>query len=87
MADETTKNTLTQEIVIREWLMEHGSIDRPTALRLCGCDRLGARIFRLRNDPKCPMNIRTERVKKISQFGHTTTVAVYHLNKEDEDNE
>ena len=84
MADE--KNTMTQEACIREWLMEHRQIDRPTALRLCGCDRLGARIFRLRNDPKRPMNLRTERVKKISMFGNTTTVAVYHYEPEDEEN-
>lgn len=82
-----SENALTQESVIRSWLIEHGSIDRPTALKLCGCDRLGARIFCLRNDPKRPMNIRTERVKKVSCFGNTTTVAVYHYEpEEDEDN-
>ena len=84
MNDGTEKNALTQEAAIRAWLTEHGSIDRPTALRLCGCDRLGARVFRLRNDPKRPMNIRTERVKKISMFGHATTVAVYHYEGEED---
>lgn len=83
MGTLTSDATLTQLAMIREWLMEHGSIDKPTALRLCGCERLGARIHDIRHDPDRPLNIRTERVTKKNALGHYTTFAVYHLEEEE----
>ena len=85
MGTLTNETTLTQLAIIREHLMEHGSIDKPTALRLCGCDRLGARIWDIRNDTDRPLNIRTERVTKKNALGHYTTFAVYHYEPGEED--
>lgn len=83
MSTLTSETTLTQLSMIRAHLIEHGSIDKKTALRLCGCDRLGARIWDLRHDPAEPMNIRTERVSKRNALGHYTAFAVYHYERED----
>ena len=73
--------TMTQNAAIRQYLLTHGEIDRPTALRLCDCDRLGARIWDLRNDPDDPLDIETVRKIKTNRYGNTTTYAVYRLRK------
>ena len=76
LANETTR---TQLYLIREHLIEHGEIDKKTSLMLYDCDRLGARIFDLRNDLEEPMQIVTVRVTKKNRLGHPTTYAVYRL--------
>lgn len=63
--------------------MEFGVIDKPMALTICDCDRLGARIYDLRHDKLDPMNIVTERRQKYNRFGHLTSYAVYVLVKEE----
>lgn len=79
MATLTNEATRTQLRMIREYLLEHGQIDKKTALLLCDCDRLGARIWDLRNDPEEPLHIETVRVTKKNRLGHPTTYAVYKL--------
>lgn len=76
LANETTKS---QCRAIRKHLLEHGEIDKPTALSICDCERLGARIFDIRHDPKDPMSIRTERRTKTNRYGHYVSYAVYVL--------
>jgi len=71
--------TNTQLSIIRKYLLRYGKIDKPTAMRICGCDRLGARIYDLRNDPVNPMNIVTETHYKKNMFGRKTGFAVYRL--------
>ena len=68
--------TMSQLFAIREHLEQTGWIDKPTALEICDCDRLGARIWDLRN---LGMNISTEMRTKQNRFGHETRYAVYHL--------
>ena len=77
--DETTR---TQKKAIKEHLLVFGEIDKPTAIEICDCDRLGARIYDLRNDPDDPLPITTRRVTKKNRFGHPTTYAVYELRRE-----
>lgn len=77
MATLTNEQTMTQCNAIADWLVEHGEIDKPTALVLCDCDRLGARIWDLRH--KLGMNIETKTVTKKNRFGHVTNYAVYRL--------
>ena len=79
LVNETTR---TQNAAIQEHLLEYGEIDKPTALEICDCDRLGARIWELRH--RYGMNIRTEHKTKKNRFGHTTRYAVYRLIKEGE---
>lgn len=83
MGTLTNAATASQSAAIRAHLLEHGWIDRPTALRLCDCDRLGARIWDLRNDPLDPMHIETERQTKKNRMGHTVSYAVYRLKTEE----
>lgn len=59
---------------IRRHLTEHGWIDKPKALEICDCDRLGARIFDLRAQG---IPIKTVLKTKKNRFGHLTTYAVY----------
>lgn len=70
--------TRTQLSIIREHLLTHGEIDKKTALRICDCDRLGARIFDLRN---AGMDIITIRKTKKNRLGHPVSYAVYVLQK------
>jgi hypothetical protein len=63
--------------------MEYGRIDKPTALELCDCDRLGARIWDLRHDPIDPMDIVTDYAEKTNRFGHSVRYAVYRLQREE----
>lgn len=77
LVNEATSSQLT---AIALQLEECGQIDKPTALALCDCDRLGARIWDLR---KRGMNIKTEIRTKTNRFGHQTRYAVYKLIKEE----
>lgn len=74
--------TRTQAATIRRHLLEVGWIDKTTALSLCDCERLGARIWDLRNDPDDPMDIVTDWKFAHNRFGHTVRVAVYRLRRE-----
>ena len=74
--------TMSQLSAIREHLEEHGWIDKPTALEICDCDRLGARIWDLRNLFGLPIS--TEIRAKRNRFGHEVRYAVYHLEKDGE---
>ena len=73
--------TRTQLAIIREHLLTYGEIDKKTALLICDCDRLGARIWDLRHDPDDPMPIETKRVTKKNSLGHPVTYAVYVLRR------
>lgn len=86
MSTLTNAQTMTQKAAIREHLLEFGIIDKPTALYLYDCDRLGARVWDLRHDPVAPMNIVTDYKTKKNRMGHTVRYAVYRLvGKEDND--
>lgn len=76
LINDTTQTQLQE---IRQQLMLHGWIDKRTALEICDCDRLGARIYDLRHDPVAPMNIETVRESKKNRFGHLVQYAVYRL--------
>lgn len=75
------ETTLTQLAIIREHLLRYGAIDKHTALNICECDRLGARIWDLRHDREAPMQIETKRVTRKNRLGHPTTYAVYVLQR------
>lgn len=81
LINETTRTQLRE---IRAHLETYGWIDKPKALEICDCERLGARIWDLRHDPAAPMNIKTERVTGKNRFGHPETHAIYKLVKENE---
>ena len=81
IVNEATRNQLA---VIRERLETVGWIDRPTALRLCDCDRLSARIWDLRYDLHDPMDIETVTKTKKNRNGNTVRYAVYRLKKKGE---
>lgn len=84
MGGLTNAATTSQCAAIRAHLIEHGVIDKPTALAVCDCDRLGARVWDLRHDPVAPMNIVTDYAEKKNRFGHLVRYAVYRLVKETE---
>lgn len=71
--------TRTQLDIIREHLLTYGEIDKKTALRICECDRLGARIWDLRHDAGDPMSIVTKRVTTKNSLGNPVSYAVYVL--------
>ena len=77
---EKNEKTRSQLQAIRKHLRRYGKIDKPTALRICECERLGARIWDLRNDPLDPMDIRTEWRFMTNRFGHLVRYAIYFLN-------
>lgn len=83
----TLKNETTacQKAAIRAHLMEHGYIDRDTALYYYDCDALRSRISDLRHDKDNPMNIKTVWKKKKNRYGHTTNYAAYHLVTEEDE--
>lgn len=76
--NEQTRSQLRE---IRRHLLEYGWIDKPTALEICDCDRLGARIFDIRHDPVDPMEIETVMREKTNRFGHTVRYAEYRVAK------
>lgn len=76
-----SETTRTQLAILREHLLTYGEIDKPTAMRLCDCDRLGARVWDMRNDPDDPLDIETIRKTKLNRLGHPTTYAVYRLRR------
>ena len=78
IVNEATRN---QCAIIREHLEKVGWIDKPTALRLCDCDRLSARIWDLRFDLHDPMDIETVIKTKKNRAGKTVRYAVYRLKK------
>lgn len=82
MATLDNETTRTQKHIIREHLLAYGQIDKPTAMRICECDRLGARIWDIRHDPDDPLPIATKRVTKKNRLGHPKTYAVYELRRE-----
>ena len=71
--------TSTQLREIRRYLKKHRWIDKHIALEICDCDRLGARIWDLRNDPLDPMDIETVLETTTNRFGHPVRYARYHL--------
>ena len=85
MATLDNATTRSQCAAIREHLLTHGWIDKPTALRLCECERLASRINDLRNDKRDPMNIKTEYRTKLNKMGHTVRYGVYVLIEEAEE--
>jgi hypothetical protein len=72
--------TINQNNIIRAHLITHGWIDKKTALQICDCERISARIYDLRHD--YGMDIVTERVAGKNRFGHAETHAIYRLKKE-----
>lgn len=84
MSTLTNAQTMTQTAAIREHLLRHGWIDKPTAFAVCDCDRLGARVWDLRHDPVAPMNIVTDYKTKKNRMGHTVRYAVYRLAEEEQ---
>lgn len=78
LKDETTRSQLE---AIRKHLLSYGWIDKPQALEICGCERLGARIWDLRHDKDDPMEIETGWRIFRNRYGHSTRVAVYRLRK------
>lgn len=83
MGTLTNDTTRSQLAAIREHLLTYGKIDKPTALEICDCDRLGARIWDIRNDAVDPLDIVTEIQTKTNRFGHPVRYAVYRLAKEE----
>lgn len=67
-------NTESQEDMILGWLEKVGEITPAEALGLCGCFRLGARIYDLRRKGH---KIVTEMVKVETRDGRTARVASY----------
>ena len=79
LKNETTRSQIA---AIRRHLVRYGCIDKFTALFICDCDRLGARIWDLRNDPDEPLDIVTDYGVKKNRYGHKTRFAIYRLRKE-----
>lgn len=77
MGTLANESTLNQNAAILEYLKCYGEIDRRTALRICECDRLSARIYDLRH--RYGANIVTERREKKNRMGHRVSYAVYKL--------
>ena len=75
----TNTTTGSQLREIRRYLKRHKWIDKHIAMDICGCDRLGARIWDLRHDSEDPMDIETVYVEGKSRFGHYVRYARYHL--------
>ena len=78
LKNETTRS---QCAAIRRHLLRYGRIDAPTAMKICECNRLGARVFDLRNDPVDPLDIVTDYGMKKNKYGHQTRFAIYRLRK------
>ncbi len=78
MGNLTNETTRSQLAAIRKYLRQHRRIEKVTALRICGCERLAARIWQLRAEG---MEIITDYESKRNQFGHTVRYAVYRLRR------
>lgn len=82
MGTLVNENTINQNNIIRNHLLQYGEIDRDTSRAICDCDRLPSRIWDLRHT--YGMNIRTVRVQRKNRFGHWESHAIYKLEKEEE---
>lgn len=80
MGELVNKQTINQNAIIRAHLITHGWIDKKTALAICDCERISARIYDLRH--KYGMNIVTEHVTGRNRFGHIERHARYRLYQE-----
>ena len=78
LTDNTTRSQLE---AIRKHLRRYRKIDAHTAREISGCERLGARIWDLRNDPLDPMEIETTYVEGKNRYGHYSRYAVYRLRR------
>lgn len=78
MGNLSNESTRSQLSAIRKYLLHYGKIDKVTALRICGCERLAARIWQLRAEG---MDIITDYAAKTNQFGHSVRYAVYRLRR------
>lgn len=78
------ETTACQKAAIRAHLLEHGEIDRDTALFYYDCDALRSRISDLRHDKDDPMDIKTVWKTKKNRYGHTVNYAIYALQKDEE---
>lgn len=76
-----TKNSLTQDKLVLQYLREHGSITSLEAIQEFGCTRLAARIWQLRHRGHL---IHTVNITGKNRFDQTVTFAKYIL---DEDND
>lgn len=79
MSTLSSDTVRTQNAAIRAHLLQYGEIDKRTALEICDCDRLGARIWDIRHSSDNPLEIVTEYEEKKNRFGHLTRYAVYKL--------
>lgn len=70
--------TRSQLAAIRKHLRRYRKIDAHTAREICGCERLGARIWDLR---AAGWEIETEYVEGKNRYGHYTRFAVYRLRR------
>ena len=80
MGTLVNESTINQNNIIRAHLLTHGWIDKKTALAICDCERISARIYDLRHD--YGMDITTERVEGVNRFGHREVHALYRLKQE-----
>lgn len=71
---------INQNQIIRAHLLTHGWIDKKTALAICDCERISARIYDLRH--KYDMNIVTEIKEGKNKLGHKIRYAVYRLRED-----
>lgn len=69
--------TINQNAIIRAHLLTHGWIDKQTALAICDCERISARIYDLRH--YYDMDIVTEHKEGRNRLGHKIRYAVYRL--------
>jgi len=76
---------MTQETVILQHLMQHGSITSFEAIQLYGVTRLSAIIYTLRH--KRGFNIATDFKTVTTRLGVVTSVGIYKLIKGGKDNE
>ena len=65
---------ITQTELIKKHLNRKGSITSWDAIKLYGCTRLSAKIYKLRNQG---MKIKTEQVTKKNRYWYTVTFAKY----------
>ena len=76
MGRELTGHTISQNKLILDHLMKHGSISQYEAADIFGCWRLSARISDLRD---LGYSIKTEMIKTKNRYGHTVMYGRYSL--------
>ena len=76
MGRELTGHTISQNKLILDHLMKHGSISQYEAANMYDCWRLGARISDLRAKG---ILIKTEMVHKTNKYGHKIKYGRYSL--------